>query len=272
MNKKYISWEEAVLWLKKQKNKEELVKACYFDDPLIKSAHRFYKSTEWQEVKRLLSPYKKGKALDIGAGRGISSCALARDGWKTVALEPNKSSLVGTGAIKKLIKSKTLPVTIVNEYAEQLPFKKNSFDLVYERQVLHHAKNLKKLCNEVYRVLKPNGIFLFTREHILTKQEDLQQFLDNHPLHNLYGGEHAYTLNEYRDAIQGSGLKIIKTLALYDSNINLFPSTKEKIKQGYVSKLGFIIPELLFKCILYKLNLQDNTPGRMYSFIGTKYE
>lgn len=272
MNKKYITWEKAVLWLKKQKDQEELVKACYFDDPLIESVQRFYASTEWHEVQKILSPYKKGKVLDIGAGRGISSYALAKDGWETVALEPDRSNIVGTGAIKKIIKSEGLPIKIINKYAEKLPFNRNSFDLVYSRQLLHHAKNLKKLCSEVYRVLKPNGVFLFTREHVLTKKEDLQLFFNSHPLHHLYGGEHAYTLNEYKSAILGSGLKIKKTMALYDSNINLFPATKEQIKHGYAKKLGFAIPELIFKCILYKLNLQDNTPGRVYSFIGGKYK
>lgn len=271
MSKKYISWEKAVLWLKKQKNQEELVKACYFDDPPIESAKRFYKSPEWREVQKILSQYKKGKALDIGAGRGISSYALAKDGWETVALEPDKSNIVGTGAIKKIIKSEGLNIKIVNEYGEKLPFQRIFFDLVYSRQSLHHAKNLRKFCMEVYRVLKHNGIFLFTREHVLTKKEDLQQFLDSHPLHHLYGGEHAYTLNEYKAAILGSGLRIKKIMPSYNSDINLYPSSKEQIKLEYEKKFGFAIPKLLFKCILYKRNLQDNVSGRNYSFIGGKY-
>src|SRR3989304_10231248 len=101
MNYKPMTWEEAVLWLKQQPDQTELVKACFFDDPLIETAERYYKSSEWEAVRELI-PNPQGKALDLGAGRGISSYALAKDGWDTTALEPDKSKIVGAGAIRSL--------------------------------------------------------------------------------------------------------------------------------------------------------------------------
>lgn len=59
---------------------------------------------------------------------------------------------------------------------------------VFARQVLHHARNLEMLCREVSRVLKPHGIFIATREHVISKPEDLARFLKKHPLHQFYGG------------------------------------------------------------------------------------
>ena len=64
-----------------------------------------------------------------------------------------------------------------------------------------------------------------SREHVISKKEDLDQFLDSHPLHNLYGGENAYLLKEYIDAIYGAGFQTVKVYATFDSPINYFPMT-----------------------------------------------
>ena len=39
-------------------------------------------------------PRKAGRALDLGAGNGILSYALAREGWSVTAVEPDPSALV----------------------------------------------------------------------------------------------------------------------------------------------------------------------------------
>ena len=106
-----ISWEQAVQWLREKPDQQELVRACYFDDPLIEAAERFWQSVEWQSIAALL-PHSKGRALDLGAGRGISSYALARDGWAVSALEPDPSNLVGAGAIRTLVQESGLPIEV----------------------------------------------------------------------------------------------------------------------------------------------------------------
>ena len=55
------------------------------------------------------------------------------------------------------------------------------------------------MCEEVARVLKPGGTFIATREHVISKKEDLPVFLANHPLHRFYGGENAFVLQKYLD-------------------------------------------------------------------------
>ena len=270
MNDKVLSWEEAVLWLKNQPDQQDLVRACFYDDPPSTSAERFYHSTEWKAVQKLLASVPCGTVLDIGAGRGISSYAFARDGWSVTALEPDTSEVVGAGAIRQVIQP-GLDIKIKGERGEQLPFSDNSFDLVYGRAVLHHADNLADFCREAVRVLKPSGVFLFTREHVLSKSKDLEQFLDSHALHFLYQGECAYKLSEYLQALDCGGGGSVKVYPLYSSDINLFPSSQQEIFDRVRKARHIPLPNWFIKLFLIPgMNKNNHSPGRLYSFFGKK--
>jgi ubiquinone/menaquinone biosynthesis C-methylase UbiE len=280
MNAKQITWEEAVKWLRNQPEQQELVQHCYYDDPLESAAERFSQSEEWTALIQLLKPKIPGKVLDIGAGRGISSYAFAKAGCSVIALEPDSSDLVGAGSISNLFKNTGLPIQIVQEWGETLPFANNTFDIVYGRAVLHHAKDLKQLCQEAARVLKPGGYFIATREHIISRKEDLQQFLDSHPLHHLYGGENAYLLEEYTGAIRSSGLQIIRSFNPLESVINYFPMSKSQyqsqVKNSLARRFGETLASKLamFEQVqsLYSwyMSRKLDTPGRLYSFLAVK--
>lgn len=279
-----MTWEQAVQWLRDQSDQQELVRACYFDDPLSDAAERFWESAEWKAIAALL-PESKGKALDMGAGRGISSYAMAKDGWQVTALEPDPSQLVGAGAIQLLAKQTAQNIIVVSEYSERLPFADNHFDLVNCRQVLHHARNLTQTCREIFRVLKPGGAMVATREHVISKQEDLQAFLDAHTLHKFYGGENAFPLDEYISAMQLAGLHIHQVMAPLDSPINYFPMTQEQCftycTRPVAALMGRSAADLIFskrhlagrilmKWLVAALNRRDQTPGRLYSFVAAK--
>lgn len=264
-----MSWEEAVLWLKKQPDQMELVRACFYDDPLLAAAERYATSDEWRAVQSLL-PLPPGRALDVGAGRGISSFALARDGWDTVALEPDNSAEVGAGAIRNLVAESGLNIEVVEDRGERLPFMDNSFDLVHCRQALHHAHDLPRLCREIGRVLKPGGTFIATREHVISRREDIDVFLEGHPLHKLYGGENAYLLHDYLSAIRGGGVEFTAVLNPFQSDINLYPETIAGLKRRIASKL-FVPNGLIPNVALGWLGAMNKSPGRLYTFVGRKH-
>lgn len=264
-----MSWEEAVLWLRSQRDHERLVRDSFYDDPLIQAAERYYRSTEWEAVKKLL-PSLRGKALDIGAGRGISSYALAREGWETIAIEPDTSTIVGAGAIKQLAKEADLKIEVKETWGEGLPFEDNAFDLVYCRQTLHHSSDLFRLCKEIGRVLKNGGTFIASREHVISQYADLPRFLEGHPLHDKYGGENAYLLREYLAAISNAGITLTSVLNPYASDINLFPETMNTIKSQLAKKLFFPLPSMIPDFLLALIGAFIGTPGRVYTFVGRK--
>jgi SAM-dependent methyltransferase len=262
------TWEEAVAWLRAQPDQQDLVRWCFYDDPLTAAAERYFASTEWQAVRALL-PARPGSALDVGAGRGITSYALARDGWRVSALEPDPSALVGGGAIRALARDCGLAIQVLEERGESLPFPDASFDLVHGRQVLHHAGDLAKLCREVARVLRPGGTFVFTREHVISKPQDLPAFLAAHPLHRIYGGERAHLLGDYLRALAQGGLTLSATLNPYESDINLYPETRSGIRRRIAGRLR--LPAALVPTpLVVLLGRLSDTPGRLYSFAGRK--
>ena len=275
-----MTWEEAVEWLKSQPDKRELVKSAYYDEPAIESTKRFAASGEWQEVARVLAGRIPGKVLDLGAGNGISSYAFALSGCPVVALEPDESLIVGAGAISVLASKTCLNIDVVRGFAEQMPFGNEVFEIVYGRQVLHHADDIHVLCREAARVLRPGGVFLMTREHVISKKEDLPLFLDSHPLHALYGGENALLLKEYRDAIESAGLRIINVYGPHQSVINYFPKTekqkKEEMEEIMARYMGGFPARILCSAEVSRrvfflfLTLLDHTPGRLYSFMAVR--
>lgn len=276
-----MTWEEAVNWLRDQPEKEELVRACFYDDPLEDAAERYYASEEWKALQSLIGILGEiDHVLDIGAGRGISSYAFSKSGNQVVALEPDPSALVGAGAIQTLNARLERSIEIVQDWGESLPFDDHRFDLVYGRAVFHHARNIAEFCEEAYRVLKPGGLLLLTREHVIDQPGDLEVFLERHPLHHLYGGECAYQLSEYKGALSSAGFEIEKVFSPREIAVNYFPVTEADLRNLARKRIqkrhGKILGSLLSMSSanqdreLRKWDEEDTTPGRLYSFLARK--
>jgi len=236
-------WEQAVVWLRQQADQRALVEAAYYDDPLVLAAARYHASEEWSAITALL-PKTRLRALDVGAGRGIASYALAKEGYEVAALEPDESGLVGANAIRSLAHESGLPIKAYSGISEDMPFPTGHFDLVLARSVLHHAQDLARACVEIYRVLKPGGTFLAVREHVISKPTDLQAFLDSHPLHKMYGGENAFLLKQYEDAIRKAGFQIDLVLSPFESPINFAPNTVGTLRAEVARRLALGVPRL----------------------------
>lgn len=276
------SWEQAVQWLREQPDQQELVKACYYDDPLVAAATRYWSSEEWRSIRQFLPVGVGHRALDIGAGRGIASFALAMDGFEVTALEPDRSDLVGAAAIRSLAAQRGLRIRIYEQAVEHLPFDDCSFDLAFGRAVLHHTANLAQSCKELYRVLSKGGMFIAVREHVISRDQDLGKFFELHPLHRHYGGEHAYRLSYYTDSIESAGFQLQRVLAPLRTPINFAPHSLAQVQQEIAWRASLGIPGVaallrllmgagfIWAGVERLLGAIDHRPGRLYSFIARK--
>ncbi len=277
MSTEPMTWEEAVRWYRRQPNSTQAILDNYFDLPVLPAAERYAASEEFREVQRLLGAGAGRTLLDVGAGNGIASFGFMHDGWKVTALEPDPSNEVGAGAIEQLAEASGLPIRIVREVGEQLPFPDQEFAAVHVRQVLHHLSDLNAGVKEMARVLIPGGLLLATREHVADNDTERADFLRSHPLHSLYQGENAYPKDTYLQAFTKANLKVIHIWSPLSSVLNYHPGTGGELASrvrrithgGILGRLlGWFPPFRRFK--MYRAEKCQCPPGRLYSFLLKK--
>ena len=269
----------AVSRLRNDPQYHDLIRDSYLDQDVHAAAERFFDSAEFEEVCRLLGQRITGlEILDLGAGTGIASYAFARSGAQSVySLEPDESD-IGRGAINQLVDG--MSIEPLAGFGEAIPLPDQSVDIVYGRQVLHHTSDLRQVMHECARVLKPGGRLLICREHVVDDEQQLNQFLNEHPIHQLAGGEHAYSLETYTDAITGAGLQLMKVLGPWDSIINAFPAARnnEELSRvpeqvlaerfSHLATLVRFIPGI--QALVWRRIRAYRAPGRLYSFLAGK--
>ncbi len=273
-----MSLDEAVRTLRSDPACAPVVSDTYLEQDVLSAAERFFGSGEFAEVLATAGSLATGKVLDLGAGRGIASYSFARSGAEAVyAVEPDPSDEIGRGAISRICGD--LPVFIVGGGGEEIPIKDSRIDLVYVRQVLHHVLDLAAVLRECHRLLRPGGMLLATREHVVDDERQLNKFLANHPIHALAGGENAYPLEDYVSAIKSSGLGLERVWGPWDSVINAFPAVETpqdlqdypKVALGRrLGRVGEMLGRLSFTETVIKRYLNRRVPGRLYSFVAVK--
>jgi ubiquinone/menaquinone biosynthesis C-methylase UbiE len=274
-----LTTEQAVKQLMLSEEGKKLIYECYYDWDVVSACQRFQNSEEWQAVSSILySLVIPGlKALDLGAGNGIASFALSKMDFEVIAVEPDSSELIGYSALVKMMQHTFLPINVVSALGETLPFSNSQFSLVYLRQVLHHATDLNRMLSEIARILRPGGVMIATREHVIDDETSRQQFLKNHSLNRLTGQEGAFFLDEYLQGIEKSGMRIKKVFGPWDSVINHYPCSESQFRQVMSSsmkkrfgRLGDLIIEApgFEKLFRHLMNSKDRLPGRMYSFVA----
>lgn len=103
-----------------------------------------------------LGDIKNKRILDLGCGAGESSVFFAKKGAKVTATDISAGMLK---VVKKLAKKHKTSLKTAQCYSHKTPFKKESFDIVYAANLLHHVVS-KSTLKEVKRVLKKGGIFV----------------------------------------------------------------------------------------------------------------
>jgi hypothetical protein len=132
---------------------------------------------------------------------------------------------------------------------------------------------------ELARVLERGGLLLATRDHVAEDDDELAAFRTRHPLHAAYGGENAFPVRRYREAVGNAGLRIVQAWGPYDSILNYYPGT-ERARRRLARRLAFRLwfgAGLLLSwsrqvqdLAAQRASARDRVPGRLFSLLAVK--
>ncbi|MCF7799633.1 class I SAM-dependent methyltransferase [Candidatus Babeliales bacterium] len=179
---------------------------------------------------------KNSKILDIGSGTGQDLQIINKFGNAYVVDIEQKSLDM-------------IPIDLVSEKklsdACNLDYPDNYFDIVVTFDVLEHIKNDKKAVQEIYRVLKPNGKFIFTV-----------------PAFNFLYSNHDKNLGHFR-RYNKQKLKMLLTNSFYFQDLNYWlfflflPASVQRLLNLNFVNSGKKFPKLTNKFFVKILNFEN---------------
>ena len=117
---------------------------------------------------KIFKENKINNIIELGAGLGRDSIFFAKNNIKTKALDYSDSGIkIINNKIEKNNLSNVISTKLF-DIRKKLPFKDNSIEGCYSHMLYCMAlttNDLKKLNNEIKRILKPGGINIYTVRH-----------------------------------------------------------------------------------------------------------
>ena len=98
--------------------------------------------------------------LDVGCGKGNDSLRISMIDADIRGYGVDISFESCTVASRRLETSEKFH--ICQSRAEKLPFRRNSFDIIFSSEVIEHVEEVKEFIGEFHRVLKSQGLFIVT--------------------------------------------------------------------------------------------------------------
>jgi demethylmenaquinone methyltransferase/2-methoxy-6-polyprenyl-1,4-benzoquinol methylase len=122
-----------------------------------------------------IKPYRPKSILDIATGTGDFAVAASKiEDVKIIGIDISEGML-NVGRKKILKKKLSHRIELLKADSENLPFEDNSFDGAIVGFGVRNFENLEKGLSEIFRVLKPEGVF-FVLEFSKPKKAPFRQF------------------------------------------------------------------------------------------------
>jgi sarcosine/dimethylglycine N-methyltransferase len=157
-----------------------------------------------ERMAKKAGPLAGKHVLDLGSGYGGAARVLAGEyGANVTCLN---LSAVENERNRALTREAGLEdrITVVDGSFDSVPFPAESFDLVWSQDAILHAPNRRAVLDEVVRVLKPGGSFIFTdpmQADALQNTDALQPIYDRIHLPDLA------SFGFYREELSGRGFE-----------------------------------------------------------------
>ncbi|MBI4417847.1 MAG: methyltransferase domain-containing protein [Ignavibacteriales bacterium] len=175
------------------------------------------------------------RVLEIGAGTGRDSFPVAEAGADVYQLDYSSNSLL---ILKRLAEARSLATTVVGGDAFQLPFRDNTFDIVFHQGLLEHFRKpfAESLLREHVRVLRAGGLLLVDvpqRYHLYTIAKHILIAINKW----FAGWERSFSLGELRDDLTAQGLTPVFAYGEW-----MYPSFFYRVIREMGKRIGIRLP------------------------------
>lgn len=181
------------------------------------------------------------RILDLGAGYGGAARYLASHFHAHVTC----LNLSETENERNVEKNKSLDmagqIDVIQGNFEAIPFDDNYFDIVWSEEALLHSDDKPKVFEEVTRVLKKGGHFIFTdaMQTDNCAKEELQPILDRIHLQEMG------SVSQYRQLAGQNGLQEIAVLEMPDQLRMHYTKVQQELNAQYSNLLKVCSQEYL---------------------------
>jgi ubiquinone/menaquinone biosynthesis C-methylase UbiE len=144
--------------------------------------HRYTEYAPWMPELMGFNKFPGAQLLEIGCGMGTDLLQFARGGASCTAVDLTPRSIAITRHRFQLY---GFDASFSISDGERLPFRSDSFDVVYSNGVLHHTPDTAGAIREVHRVLRPGG----TAKVMLYHRSSLNYWVEIILRRGILGGE-----------------------------------------------------------------------------------
>lgn len=169
---------------------------------------RCFKASEeagLRDLRRDLISAARGRVLELGAGTGLNLELYPREGLDSLVLTEPDPHMVKQ--LRKRVDKDCPGADLVESGAEDLPFENDSFDTVVVTLVLCTVPNPAAALQEIQRVLKPDGQFLFL-EHVRSPDPSLAKWQDRLEKPWRFLGDGCHCNRDTEAAIKTAGFEL----------------------------------------------------------------
>ncbi|MCE8424421.1 MAG: class I SAM-dependent methyltransferase [Candidatus Methanoperedens sp.] len=183
-------------------------------------------------VHKMILEEKPEKMLDIACSSGKFSSCFIKNGWKVFGIDISDNVFYAKERGLEAIKS---------NITEGVPFKNESFDLIFAGEIIEHIVDTDFFLSEIYRVLKKSGILIITTPNLASFENRMRLLFGIYPIwvnYSIEGTGHvrSYTpkvlkkqLNQHDFIIishEGNFIPILPQFILNDVNFPLLSLTR----------------------------------------------
>ncbi len=214
---------------------------------------------------KLLGNVKNKKVLEVGCGAGQVSIALAKKGAVCTGIDisPKQIDKAVINASKQGVSVNFLNIP----FSSLHKLKQGSFDIIISVMSFQYCEDLNYLFREVNRILKKNGVLIFSVEHpfyLLIDPNDLKikesyfntglkrkkEVWPDKSIH--FFSYYDRKISDFTNSLVSAKLKIEKIIEPFEKKDLIWG---EGYRRALVNRIG---PTIIFKCIKESIRPNKN--------------